>query len=132
MTKPGKGCGDKNHLHDRRFECKVTIADTSAKEGKAGTSTMFSFAVSLSGSPLSPVTVNYSTASGTATSGSDFWPASGTVTFPIGVSTRMVTVPVIGDKAKEKSETFFVNLSNPSPNAYLGDGQALATITNDD
>ena len=25
-TKPGKGCGDKNHLHDRRFECKVTIA----------------------------------------------------------------------------------------------------------
>src|ERR1051326_5551014 len=32
-TKPGKGCGDKNHLHERRFECKVVISGTSAKEG---------------------------------------------------------------------------------------------------
>src|SRR5438270_12930658 len=32
-TKPGKGCGDKNHLHERRFECKITISDVSKKEG---------------------------------------------------------------------------------------------------
>src|SRR5437667_8113849 len=31
-TKPGKGCGDKNHLHERRFECNVKIADFAAKE----------------------------------------------------------------------------------------------------
>src|ERR687884_468404 len=58
-TKPGKGCGDKNHLHDRKSECKVVISDMSAKEGKAGTSTLFAFTVTLSDKPLSPVTVSY-------------------------------------------------------------------------
>jgi hypothetical protein len=103
-----------------------------AKEGKAGTSTLFAFTVSLSDKPLWPVTVTYSTAGGTAKAGSDFWPVSGTLSFPIGVQTKTVVVPVIGDKVKEPNETFFVNLSNPSPNAYLGDAQALGTILNDD
>jgi hypothetical protein len=93
---------------------------------------MFTFKVSLSDTPLSTVTVSYSTAGGTATSGSDFWPVSGTLSFPVGVTTRTVSVPVIGDKVREGNETFFVNLSNPSANAYLGDGQALGTIVNDD
>ena len=53
-TKPGKGCGDKNHLHDRRFECKITIGDVSKKEGDSGT-TAFVFTVSVSGSPTSTV-----------------------------------------------------------------------------
>jgi len=41
-------------------------------------------------------------------------------------------VPVAGDTTREANETFYVNLSNPSPNAYLGDSQGLGTITNDD
>src|SRR5947207_12668068 len=45
-TKPGKGCGDKNHLHDRRFQCKVVIYNVSKKEGNVGTTT-FSFSVTL-------------------------------------------------------------------------------------
>src|SRR2546423_5368324 len=36
-TRPGKGCGDKNHLHERRFECKVAVSDASGKEGDSGT-----------------------------------------------------------------------------------------------
>src|SRR2546423_15471543 len=32
-TKPGKGCGDKNHLHERRFEGKVVIFHVSGKQG---------------------------------------------------------------------------------------------------
>src|SRR5206468_4340117 len=71
ITKPGKGCGDKNHLHERRFECKVVIGDVSGKEGDSGT-TAFTFIVSVSGSPLSTITVDYTTAPGTATAGSDF------------------------------------------------------------
>jgi len=39
---------------------------------------------------------------------------------------------VIGDKVKEPNETFYVNLSNPSPNAYLGVSQGVGTIQNDD
>src|SRR5256714_9885618 len=130
-TKPGKGCGDKNHLHERRFECKVVIFDVSGKEGNSGT-TAFVFTVSVSGSPLSTITVDYSTATGTATAGSDFNSSSGTLSFAPGVSTKTVTVSVIGDRVRELSNSFFVNLSNPSPNAYLGDSQGLGTIVNDD
>src|SRR6266516_1574562 len=43
-TRPGKGCGDKNHVHERYFECKVSIADFAAKEGNNG-SKSFSFTV---------------------------------------------------------------------------------------
>jgi hypothetical protein len=32
----------------------------------------------------------------------------------------------------EPNEKFFLNLSNPTPNAYFGDSQALGTIQNDD
>jgi hypothetical protein len=130
-TKPGKGCGDKNHLHDRRFECNIQISDAQGKEGKSGT-TAFTFVVSLSGSPLSPVTVSYATAAGTATTPSDFLPASGTLTFPVGVSTQKITVNVVGDRVRERNETFYVNLSNPSPNAYTGDAQGVGTIVDDD
>jgi len=128
ITKPGKGCGDKNHLHERRFECKVVVNDASVREGKAGTTTTLVFTVTLSGQPLAPVTLDYSTANGTATAGSDYLPTSGTLGFPIGVSTRTITVTVIGDGLQELSETFALNLSNPSANAYLGDSQGLGTI----
>jgi hypothetical protein len=108
------------------------ISDATVKEGKLGTTSSLVLTLELSGAPLSVVTVNYSTASGTATSGVDFRPISGTISFPVGVSTKKLTVTVIGDKTREPNETFFVNLSNPSPNAYLGDSQGLGTIGNDD
>jgi large repetitive protein len=131
ITKPGKGCGDKNHLHDRRFECKVTISEVSKKEGSSG-STAFVFTVSVSGSPLSTVTVDWATGGGTAASVSDYVPANGTVSFAPGVTTRTVTIQVVGNTVPEPNETFFVNLSNPSPNAYLGNTQGVGTILNDD
>jgi hypothetical protein len=131
ITKPGKGCGDKNHLHDRRFECKVTIASVSKKEGNSGT-TGFVFTLSVSGSPLSTVTVDWATGGGTAPAVTDYLPANGTVSFAPGVTTRTVTVQVVGNTIPEPNETFFVNLSNPSPNAYLGNSQATGTILNDD
>ena len=109
------------------------IADFSAKEGKAGTTTSFVFTVSLAGQqPLYPVTVAYATANGTASANSDYLPTSGTLGFPVGVTTRTIKVIVIGDKSREPNESFFLNLSNPSANAYLGDAQGLGTIGNDD
>ena len=39
---------------------------------------------------------------------------------------------VNGDTKVEGDETFFVNLSNPSSNAVIGDAQGQGTITNDD
>jgi hypothetical protein len=131
VTKPGKGCGDKNHLHDRRFECKVTISSVSKKEGNSGT-TAFVFTLAVSGSPLSTVTVDWATGGGTALAVTDYAPAHGTVSFAPGVTTRTVTIQVVGNTVPESNETFFVNLSNPSPNAYLGNSQGLGTILNDD
>jgi hypothetical protein len=78
------------------------------------------------------VTVDYASAVGTATAPSDFQGVSGTLTFPIGVNVKTITVAVVGDKVRERNETFSVNLSNPSANAYLGDGQGLGTIVDDD
>jgi hypothetical protein len=130
-TKPGKGCGDKNHLHDRRFECKVTILNVSKKEGNSGT-TIFSFAVTLSATALSPVTVNFATANGSAIAPGDYTTTSGTLTIPTGAMGSAITVSVVGNTVKEKNETFYVKVSNPSPNAYLGNTQGVGTIVNDD
>ena len=130
--KPGKGCGDKNHLHDRRFQCKASVNDVSQNEGNSGT-TSFVFTVSLSDSPVDTVTLVYATANGTALAGSDYVPVAGTtLTFPAGVSALSVTVPVIGDTTREANEAFYVNLSNPSANALILDGQGVGTIVNDD
>ena len=130
--KPGKGCGDKNHLHERSFQCKISVNDVSQNEGNSGT-TSFRFTVSLSDSPLDTVTVVYATANGTALAGSDYVPVAGTtLTFPAGVSALSVTVPVIGDTTREANEAFYVNLSNPSANALILDGQGVGTIVNDD
>ena len=130
-TKPGKGCGDKNHLHDRRFECKVTISSLSKKEGNSGTTT-FSFGLKLSALAASPVTVDFTTVDGTAIEPGDYTAKNGVVTFPTGTSTASIDVTVFGDTVRESNETFFVMLSNPSPNAYLGNSQATGTILNDD
>jgi hypothetical protein len=107
------------------------IYNFSKKEGNSGTTT-FSFPLTLSAVAMSPVTVNYVTANGTAIAPGDYTVANGTVTFPVGTSATTINVSVIGDTVKEKNETFLVKLSNPSPNAYLGDTQATGTIMNDD
>jgi hypothetical protein len=130
--RPGKGCGDKNHIHDRKYQCKISVNDVSHNEGNSGT-TPFVFTVSLSDTPIDAVTVVYTTANGTATAGTDYLPVAGTtLTFPVGVMTQTVTVPVIGDTLREANETFYVNLTNPSDNALIADPQGLGTIVNDD
>jgi hypothetical protein len=135
--KPGKGCGDQNHLHDRNYQCKVTMSDASVTEGNSGTKAMV-FTVSLSDFPLSTVTAVYSTANGTATGGTaatagiDYLATAGTLTFGLGQISQTITVLVLGDTVPEPNETLFVNLTSVSDNAYIGDGQGMGTIFNDD
>ena len=78
------------------------------------------------------MTVDYASAAGTATSPSDFQVVSGTLSFPVGVDTKTITVAVVGDRIAERNEAFTVNLSNASANAYLADSQGVGTILNDD
>ena len=106
------------------------ISDVTVTEGDAGT-TNASFTVTLSESSPQTVTVNYATANGTATAGSDYVSTSGQVSFSPGQTSRPVNVTVNGDLLAEADETFFVNLSNASQ-ANIIDGQGVGTINNDD
>ncbi len=79
-----------------------------------------------------PLTINYATSSGTATSGVDFQPTSGTVTFTSPNTLTQVTVPTIQDSAVEPDETIIFTISSPSYGAAITQSQATGTITNDD
>ena len=108
----------------------LTINNVSIVEGNSGTTNAV-FTVTLT--PASPVsvTVDYATADGSATAGSDYLATTGTVTFPAGTTTQMIAVAVNGDTTIEPDETFFVNLSDAT-NAVIGAGRGKATIMNDD
>ena len=108
----------------------ISINDVSVTEGNAGT-TSAGFTVSLSNPSSQTITVNYATADNTATAGSDYVTASGTVTFTPGQLTQPISVTVNGDTTFEPNETFNVNLSGAT-NATIADNQGVGTITNDD
>src|SRR4051794_4003886 len=97
----------------------ISISDAQVTEGNAGTATM-TFNVFLSAASASTVTASFATANGTATSGSDFNPATGTVTFLAGQTAQTITVGVLGDVTPEADETLLVNLTSPV-NASIAD-----------
>ena len=85
------------------------------------------------GSLGGPVTVHYATSNGTATAGSDYTAASGTLTFGPGEAAKSFTVRVTSDPAHEGDETFQVTLSNAGGGASLGSpAGATVTIIDDD
>jgi len=108
----------------------LSVDDVTVTEGDSGT-VAAEFVVNLSEASDQPVTVEYSTANGTATAGSDYTAQSGTITFAAGETSKIVSVPVIGDTTVESNETFRLNLSNPS-NGTIADAQGVGTISNDD
>lgn len=119
----------------------VSIGDASANEGKLNTKgknrgtpqlTNMTFTVTLSAASSQTVTVNYSTADGTATlSGNDYQAANGSVTFNPGETSRTVTVTIVGDNDVEPDENFSVNLLSAS-GANIADASGTGTILDDD
>lgn len=109
---------------------RLAIGDASITEGDSG-SAQLGFTVTLSQAATGPVTVNYSTANGTATAGSDYTALSGTLTFAAGETTRTVNVPIAGDTTVEGNETFTVSLADAS-GAVIADGSATGAIVNND
>jgi hypothetical protein len=80
--------------------------------------------------------VDYATGSysgtGWATPDVDFQSVSGSVTFHAGESSVLIDLPIIGDTIDEPNEQFFVNLSNPTNGAEVGQERAFVQIMNDD
>ena len=108
----------------------LSIDDVTVTEGDGGTTPAVFMARLSQASPL-PVTVAYASANQTATAGTDYQAASGTISFAPGVLTRTVSIGVLGDTAVETDETFVVSLSG-AVGATLADGQAVGTISDDD
>jgi chitinase len=108
----------------------VSVSDAVRAEGNSGTG-MLDFTVSLSQAATGPVTVQYGTADGTATAGSDYTAKSGTLTFAAGETSKTISVTVKGDTAVEANETLNLKLSSAS-GATIADGSGMGTITNDD
>ncbi|MCC8671665.1 putative Ig domain-containing protein [Xanthomonas arboricola] len=108
----------------------LSIDDVSVNEGNSGTTTA-TFTVSLSAASGQTVSVNYATANGTATAGSDYVARSGTLTFTPGTTAQGVAITVNGDTAVEPNETFSVGLSGAS-NASIARATGTGTILNDD
>ena len=109
----------------------ISINDVSVTEGNTGTS-VAGFTVSLSNASYQAITVNYATADGTATTGSDYVAASGTLTFDPSQTFKPVSVTINGDAVFELNETFNVNLSGASATATIADNQGVGTINNDE
>jgi Big-like domain-containing protein/Calx-beta domain-containing protein len=108
----------------------LSINDVSITEGNSGTSNA-TFTVSLSAASTQTVTVNYATAGGTATSGTDFTAVSGTLTFAAGTTTRPIQVPIVGDTIPEANETFTVNLTG-AVGATIARASGTGTIVDND
>ena len=81
------------------------------------------FTVTLTGTRTGSVTVDYATTAGTASQGSDYTHTSGALTFATNESSKTISVPTVEDTTEEQTETFTVNLSNPSA-ASIQDGTA--------
>ena len=79
------------------------------------------------GDTSSPAGVDYSTSDVTATERKDYITALGTLRFAPGETSKSFVVLINEDSFVEGSETFNVNLTNPSGVA-LGD-PAIATVT---
>lgn len=109
----------------------ISVSDEGALETHAGTTGLV-FTVSLSNPTDQPVTVEYSTADGSATlANADYHAASGTLTIPAKASSGTITVDLVGDTDVEPDETLFLNLTSAT-NAVIADSQGVGTVQNDD
>jgi hypothetical protein len=109
----------------------LRLSDCAVAEGTGGSSTC-SMSATLSGPSAFAVGADVASASGTATSGIDFTPFSGSVAFPPGQTGPVAAgVGVVADTTVEADETFFMNVTNVT-NATLGTAQATGTILDDD
>jgi len=114
---------------------QLTINNVTVAEGTGGTK-VFRFAVTLSAVPQQTVSVQFTTANGTATTAdSDYVGKSGTLSWAVGASgtglTKYVDVTVNGDNRGEGNEQFTVQLTGAT-NATIQQGTGVGTILNDD
>jgi hypothetical protein len=95
-----------------------------------GPASLEAFTVSLDSASSTPVTVQYTTADGTALAGRDYTAESGTLTFAPGVTSETILVPTLDDGVTSGSRAFTIKLSNPV-GATLSRSQGTGMILDD-
>lgn len=95
------------------------------------------FTVSLSAAATTTLIVDYSTGSASgpsaATSDVDFTAVTGqSLTFTPGQTQKTVSISTINDSLLEATETFQLNLSNPSNGSQIATAQGIGTINDND
>jgi hypothetical protein len=100
------------------------------REGNAGDA-FVTFNVSMSASSIDPVTVNFTTLDGSASSSSDYRSNRGTFTFAPGTLSLTLNVPIRPDTLVESNESFSLKLSGAT-GARIVKEAGVATIINDD
>lgn len=113
-----------------QFLPRMSVSDVTMREGNAGNA-FVTFNVTLNKPSDTAITATFSTADGSATSGSDYVARTGTITFAPNTVTGTVKVSLLPDTTAEANETFTLNLSNPN-GATIVDAQGQATLYNDD
>ena len=107
----------------------LTPASVSVSEGAGSVQLTVERHVGFTGA----VSVNFTTASGTATAGADFTTTSGTLTWASGDATsKTISVPILQDTLLEGKESFTVTLSAPDGGVSvgaLGGTTTSATVT---
>ena len=77
--------------------------------------------------------IEYATADGTGRAGTDYVPASGTITFAAGETSKTIAVSVIDDKLGEGVRTVQLSLRNPAAGTSVGAvGSATLRIVDDE
>lgn len=105
----------------------INVAECSASD----TDTTATFTITSSEAVIGDSrTVEYSTTGITATSGSDFTAATGTVTFDEGDTSKQVDIVIKCDDVPEQDETFKLVISNPSIGT-ISKSEGIATIVDD-
>ena len=107
------------------------LADAATAEGDPGQPGTLVFTARLSKPAPQAVSLRYATVDGTATAGSDYQPAQGTLTIPAGSREASIRVGLIGDETVEPDETLRLNLSD-AQGATLATTSATGTLQNDD
>jgi Concanavalin A-like lectin/glucanases superfamily/Calx-beta domain len=108
----------------------LSAGNVSVTESQNGT-VAAEFSVTLDSASSQTVTVNYTTADGTANAPADYTATVGTLSLAPGQTLKTVVVTVKDDALDEAVETFMLNLSN-AHNATLGPSQGTASIVDND
>ena len=111
------------------WSTEVSFTVTSSSIGES--TTPHAIEVRLDQASRTPVTVNYAATGGTATNGTDYNLASGTLTFAPDEISKSISLVIRPDSAAEADETVVVSLSAPV-NATLASPRHTAVIVDDD